>query len=670
MKTFLLAFLIAGTQLLQANDIKFGKVTKEELEETQHPLEPDAKAAILYKKERVTYDFQYETGWTLVKESHYRIKIYDKDGFDWATLKVPLYVSRQDEEKISGVKGITFNLVGGKVVSEKLKKSGIFEEKVNKYRNKASITMPEVKEGSVLDIVFRVSSPLYWHMDDFWFQYEIPVNRVDLRLDIPQYFVFKQYNRGYYPINFNRSKESRSINVTYRAQGEAGRTGGLTSRAQGSLDFFENIYEVSATNLPSLVEEEFTNNIDNYRSAIKFELASTQFPNRPYKNYSLSWEGVAKSIYEFDNFGIELKKSNYFEKDVDQIIAGKADDMQKAHAIFEYVKNKMTWDNYTGVGCNSGGVKRAYKESSGNVAEINLMLTSMLRYAGLKANPILVSTRAHGIPLYPTTDGFNYVVAGIEVQDDVVLLDATEKNAGPDLLPLRALNWMGRLVRKDGSSSQINLIPTELSKEIHYLSASVNEDGSVQGKSRVQYSNQFALSFRDEIDGTDEDMYLANLENMHGEMEITGYEIKNKTDLSKPVMETCDFNKENQCEIIGEKIYFKPMLFLARTENPFKMEKREYPVDFSFPRQERYMITISIPDGYQVESLPESAAIQLPEGSGTFKFRIGAQGNQIKVVASSELKSAIYPVDYYEALKEYYKNLVLKQSEKVVLSKI
>ena len=79
----------------------------------------------------------------------------------------------------------------------------------------------------------------------------------------------------------------------------------------------------------------------------------------------------------------------------------------------------------------------------------------MLRYAGLNANPILVSTRSNGIPLFPTTDGFNYVIAGIEVQDAVILLDATERNSFPNILPNRALNWMGRLVRKDGSSSSV-----------------------------------------------------------------------------------------------------------------------------------------------------------------------------------------------------------------------
>ena len=657
---------------MYANEVKFGKVSKEEVSEKQHALEPDAHAAILYKKERVFYIYDYDNGWTIVKEAHYRIKIYDKEGLDWATLQVPLYVSNGDEERISGIKGYTFNLDNGKLVSEKLKKDGIFEEDVNKYRKKASITMPEVKEGSVLDVEYKVYSPHVGYMDDFWFQYKIPVNQADIRIEIPEYFIFKKYSRGFYPIQLNESKKARTIKVTYRSNNDIKSLGRPKSSSlnTGELNFTENVYEVNATNLPSLREEKFTSNIDNYRTAIKFELASTQFPNSPYKNYSLTWEGVAKSIYDYDSFGSELRKTSYFEDEVDQVIAGKTDNMEKAMAIFEFIKQKMTWDEYYGVSCSNDGVRKAYKEGSGNVAEINLMLTAMFRYAGLNANPILVSTRSNGIPLFPTTDGFNYVISGMEVQDAVVLFDATEKNSCPNVLPNRALNWMGRLVRKDGSSSSVDLIPKESSKEIHSVLANINEDGSIDGKKRSYYTNQLALTFRNMMDGTDQDSYLAELENIHGEMEVSTYNIDNQHNPSEPITEAFDFDKENQCEIIGGKIYFKPMLFLAQNENPFKMEKRDYPVDFMYPTQERYMIDLIIPEGYKIESMPASAMVSLPEGAGTFKYNIVSEGNHIKLNVSTELNSAIFPSAYYEALKEYYKNVVQKESEKVVLSKV
>ena len=87
-----------------------------------------------------------------------------------------------------------------------------------------------------------------------------------------------------------------------------------------SLDLIENVYNISASDLPALLEEKYTSNIDNYRTAIQFELASTNFPNQVFKHYSTTWEDVAKTIYNYDDFGGELNKDNYFDDDIDQLI--------------------------------------------------------------------------------------------------------------------------------------------------------------------------------------------------------------------------------------------------------------------------------------------------------------------------------------------------------------
>lgn len=669
MKNMFFPILLTCTHILFSNEIKFGKVSMEEVAQKEHAIEKDARAAILYKKEYVFYGYNDNKGWSTTKEVHYRIKIYSKAGFDWATFQIPLYFSKSGKERIGNVKGFTFNLIEGKVVSEKLGKDGVFEENVSKNRNKASITMPEVKEGSVLDIQYRVESSIYWYMDDYTFQYDIPMDRAELKLKIPEYFNFKKYSKGFYPIHIDQSQANRKIAVQYKSSDKSGITGRATHKS-GSLDFTENVYEVNATRLPAMIEEKYTNNINNYRTAIKFELASTKFPNSTYKSYSQSWEDVAKSIYQYSSFGSELKKTNYFEDDLDELLSGITDNVQKATTIFDFVKSKMTWNQYYGVSCSRDGVKKAYEEGSGNVAEINLMLTSMLRYAGLNANPVLVSTRSYGIPLFPTRDGFNYVIAAIEIQNDVILLDATNKYAVPNVLPERALNWAGRLIRKEGSSSQIPLVPKTISKELVSINASINEDGSIEGKVRTQYTDQFALSFRNSYEPSDEETYLASLENHYGGMEISEYTIKNGGNLSKPVIETCDFFKEDECEIIGSKIYFSPMFFFAMEENPFKLEKREYPIDFTFPRLEKRMINIKIPEGYKIESVPESSAMQLTNGLGMYKFNIMATENQVQLVVSSEITTALVPTEYYDTLKEYYKRMVAKETEKVILSKI
>src|SRR5690606_1550977 len=154
---------------------------------------------------------------------------------------------------------------------------------------------------------------------------------------------------------------------------------------------------------------------------------------------------------------------------------------EKILTILNHVKSNVKWDKYYGYSCDKG-VRKAYQEKSGNVAEVNLMLTAMLRYAGLTANPVLVSTRSNGVALFPNRTAYNYVIAAVETEKGYILLDASDKFSVPNVLPLRALNWYGRLIRKDGTSEEIDLMPKKPSSDIVFMNYSIDAEGKVAGK--------------------------------------------------------------------------------------------------------------------------------------------------------------------------------------------
>ncbi len=83
----LLIILVLPLQITFSQDIKFGKVSIEELQEKFYPLDSSAHAAILYKKRRTYYDYSENQGWILKTKVHERIKIYSKEGYEWATKK-------------------------------------------------------------------------------------------------------------------------------------------------------------------------------------------------------------------------------------------------------------------------------------------------------------------------------------------------------------------------------------------------------------------------------------------------------------------------------------------------------------------------------------------------------------------------------------------------------
>ena len=94
------------------------------------------------------------------------------------------------------------------------------------------------------------------------------------------------------------------------------------------------------------------------------------------------------------------------------------------------------------------------------------------------------------------------------------------------------------------------------------------------------------------------------------------------------------------------------------------------PIYFGYPIQNRYNISIEIPEGYQVESLPKGINLSTGDGSFVFKYFLEKNENRIQIVVQSETKNAVVSVEDYLMLKDFYQQVMDKQKEKIVLKKI
>ncbi|WP_396158505.1 DUF3857 domain-containing protein [Flavobacterium sp.] len=664
---FYTVFLFSITVCFSQNH-ELGKVTLQELQEKVCPSDSSAVAAILFNVGKTSFEYSGDEGFKIVTEISTKIKIYKKEGYEYANHSERIYVGGNGAERITVTKAITYNLVGDKIEKSKLNSDGEFDEKVNKYWNRKKITMPNVRVGSIIEYKIVISSPYFSNFPEWEFQKEIPVKYSEYTTYIPEYFFYNTHLKGYFVPTSDKTFIGRNIDFTYTEDKIGGMNTAAPRRINSTMNFQENIVKYSLENIPAIKDEGFVNNIGNYQAKIMHELSGTRYPQSPYKSYNTDWESVVKGIYENENFGPELIKTGYFEKNVDEVLKGITSKEEQIIALLNFVKSRMNWNEYNSVYCDDG-VKKAYQEKKGNVAEINLMLTAMLRYAGFEANPILVSTRSNGISLFPSKSAYNYVIAGVELQNQVILMDATNKYSMPDILPIRDLNWFGRIIRKNGSSAEIDLMPKSNSKDIVNIMATIKENGEVSGKIRDQYFDYNAFLFRQNNNSVSKESYIEKLEKRYQGLEVGEYAVQNSSDLSLPIIENYDFTTTNAVEIIGDKMYVSPFLVFAQTENPFKQEKREYPIDFVYPDQDKFSVSLTIPQGYVVESLPQSKALAMPDNLASFKYIISNTGNQIQLLYTHDTNQAIIGSEYYEELKSFYKEIVEKQNEKIVLKK-
>src|SRR4030095_15423019 len=96
---------------------------------------------------------------------------------------------------------------------------------------------------------------------------------------------------------------------------------------------------------------------------------------------------------------------------VKSAIAGATNSMDKAKRIYAFVRDNFTCTDYSDLWLGQT-LKNVLKTKNGTVAEINLLLTAMLRYAAVEADPVILSTKSHGntYQFYPIMTKFNYVI--------------------------------------------------------------------------------------------------------------------------------------------------------------------------------------------------------------------------------------------------------------------
>ncbi len=667
MKTNLfLFFFIVTIFFSSAQKYKFGKVSKTELREKKCPIDTTANACILYKGRKTFFEFDKDKGF-IIKEEHFvRLKIYTKEGFEYATEEIPTYHTSFKREQVTYIKGYTYNLVNGKIIKTKLSKKNIYKEKTTDNITTVKFTMPNLKPGSVVEWKYTFYSPFITELNDVVLQYDIPAKKIHASIYIPEFFKYRPYQKGFLPINVQKSISSNSINVVQKS-----RDGTMlkeTNFYYGSLDYVDNVQDIDMNNVPALRDEPYAGNINNYRSALLYELVSYKFPNTIRNDFAVSWEDVVNETYSSFKFGEQLKKRKYFKKDI-ETLKNISDPSQKLVAVFEFAKQKIKWNKKKDYLVDKG-VVRAYKDGVGNVAEVNLNLINLLNAAGLEAYPVLVSTVKHGIPLFATRTGFNYVIAAVNLNGKRYLLDATDPLAQPNLLPERALNFQGRLIYKDGRSEIIPLFSNNFSSKITKINYTIKDD-EITGFARSLMDNYYAYFYRKALKGqTSEENLKKSLQNKYENIDLIVTRVKNIDNLYKKIKETVKFETDEYLEEISGKIFVSPLLEWNFDENnPFKSKERKFPVFFNYPRIQALEITFTVPDDYEVISLPKANQYSFGNNEGSYNYSIEQKGNNIVIKTTYIINTPIVAPSSYQALRDFIDKILKKQQEKIVLKK-
>lgn len=647
-------FIFSGFEA-NSQELRLNNVTIEEIQERFYPSDSAAVAAYLFKKGTTYFEVNVYGGHTAVYSVELKLKIYKKEGLDYANVEIPY---NEYNQSLEIEQANTFSLKENQIVKTKVKKEGIFDQTGERINIK-KIIFPDVKEGSIIELKYLIKSYGSVYVKDWRFQDEIPVKVSYYEFLNPTYLVYSHITTP----NGIDIKSSQRVNKNNKS-----------ATISNSILFEENYLYMMATDIPAFKPEPYMGNKSTYIASVRHELLEQKMNKKFPSEIAASWEGIAKILYKDNDFGKQIINKKYLPATLkNSIKEGNLTDIQKIDSVFLYVRNNIKWNKYTrGIYCSKDGLEDVIKSKSGNFAEVNLLLVAMLKEAGLRANPVLLSTRNYGLVLHPNLSNLNCVIAGVELDDKIVLLDATDKNSTTLIRPTRTINHTGWLIREDYSFRKVNLIPDYKSKEMVYGATTIDEQGFLKGKIKQITQGYYSLALASSSIYENENAQTKRIESIENQLkiEIDNYQKTDADNEFKTIIEEFSFNASGCCDVTENKIYFSPFLFLKETINPFTEENRKYPIDFIFPFQKRYVVIIEFPENYNLEYVPENLSVNIEDGIASYKFESSHSQGKLTVTGDFNMNTAVFSTDYYNSLRNFYRKMIDKQNEKIILTKI
>ena len=647
--------------LAQKEPPRFPKLTPADLENKIYSIDSSANAVILADVGS-TEILGNNKGWfSFEYKRHTRIHILTKSGYEEADIQIPLYSSGNYTEKLENLKASTYNLVDGKIVETKFDKDNLFTERRSKTRVVRKFTLPNVKEGSIIDIEYRIQSDYLYTLQPWYFQGENPILWSEYNVTIPQFFDYAFLANGFNKFHIN-DKKSRRENFTV-----------INSETATSSDRYTFTANVSdhrwvLKDVKGFKAENYTSSLDNYICSIKFQLAAMREPLQ-YKNFLESWEKVTRDLLEDEDFGRSLDNANNWIGDVVKpLLATATTPLEKAQKIYAYVRDNTTCTNYNAVYI-SQPLKNVLKSKNGYVSEINLLLTAMLKYAGITAEPVILSTKENGFvyTLYPMISRFNYVVCAATIGDKTYYLDASQPTLGFNRLLPSCYNGLARTVNPQASSlilSSDSLTESKLTSII----LSNDEKGKWLGKMRQHVGYFESFNTRKTIKEKGKDEFFKEVKKEYNfDVEIKNPTIDSLNNYDHGLTIQYEFLPETPSENI---LYINPMFGEGYKENPFKSAERTYPVEMPYTFDQTYLLTMDIPAGYVIDEMPKPAVVKFnEEGECLFEYLISQSNNVISMRSRVKFKRATFQPDEYEVLRAFFDMIVKKQSEQIVFKK-
>jgi hypothetical protein len=639
---FSLLFLLLSITPSTAFAADWQQPTPEELKMTSETAAPNADAIYLYREETTDDKLHFESVYV-------RIKILRDEGKKYGDVEI---IGSSNYDGITDIQGRTIHSDGTVIpFTGKPYEKLLFKTATMKYRAKV-FSLPEVETGSILEYRYKLRYDDNSVISPSW--------------TIQQPIYVRKAHYHFVPTEREVISHTDNGNVTSRlAYSQLLPNGDKIVETRG-------VYDLDVKNVPSIPKEEFEPPMQAFAYRVRFYYTGLRSPQEFWNSYGKKW---AKHIDKF------AAPSPAITQAAQELTSGGGTADQKLNKLYDAVmklENTRFTREHSKDENRVEGVKQVksatdvwnLKRGSGD--DLALLFLSLARAAGYHADAMIVVNRDR--------DLFQMNYLDPSQLDDLIVLvtiDGKERAFDPgERYTTYGTHWThsmaGGLREQDGHSALAN------SPNIGYKDTIVQRiadltlapDGTVTGSATIICTGERALHWREKALEGDQVALKKDFDDQLQSDLPPGVILKTDHFLGLDTEGTNLMVRINVSGSLGtatgKRIFLPLAIFSAGSSDPFASSHREEPIDLHYPYMEIDEVTLHLPAGFQVESVPGDARVDLPQNA-VYLSRAKADGQTIRYSRSYIMANVLYGPQEYDKLKGFLDDVSNKDRAQAVL---
>ncbi len=621
----------------------FQPISQEELKMTSEPLAPGAPAVILYRQ--VDRD---DNGRYSHEDNYVRIKVLTEEGRKQADVEIPFLKGSNDVVHLRArairPDGSVTDFDG------KVFEKSIVKARGLKYMAK-TFTLPDVQVGSIIEYSYTYDFKENLLYESNWILSQELFTRTAR-------FSLKPY-AGY---------DSR-WNVRWSWQHLPA---GTAQPQQGG----DRVVRLETHDIPAFQTEDYMPPENELKSRVDFVYSDQPFD----PDVNKYWKKVGQQLNGYVEGFVGKRKA--MEEALGQIVSTNDPPEIKLRKIYDrvqmmrnttYEERKTEQEEKREKEKEPANVEEVWKRGYANGSNLTWLFLGLVRAAGFEAYGVYVSDRSNFFFQRQLMDRskLNSNVVLVKVNGKDVFFDP-----GAAFTPFGLLEWSetgvpGLRLDKEGETWIQSALPEASESRIERKAKlQLSDTGELEGKLTVTFTGLEAMDRRVIERHGDEAEHKKYLEDQVKEYIPAGSELDliNQPDWknsSQPLVAEFSVKIPGWVSGAGRRALLPVGLFCATEKHIFEHTERVHPIYFAFPFEKLDDVTIDLPLGWQVQSLPPT---QSQDGHVvTYQFTAEKGMSSLHLSRKMTVDLLLLELKYYAALRNFFQVVRTGDEEQVVL---